>query len=544
MHVFGNLPYSRSVRNIELRIAAWVGLGILLVTADAGAAVVAFDVAPSDGILTSATVEGFEFTSQHFHLFGDGHFASNGTTYVGYEANRGFPITMSPTGSVTFTLLTLDGAEALTGDVSRPPADAIGVLGYKADGTTVSAQLPLDGIHDGGSTGSANDFQSFALPASFSGLTSVYFYGIRSDSQDGGIALDNLVVEIGAPIPGAADCSATSTGETALNDLAGGSYGGFTGGLYPSGMNVRPANHEAAGLQIASEIRPLDSQGQVDTGNGHIGFISIGMGSTNQEFEVFEFDSSADAFRDPRITTVNGAQSGQSAFQWSDPNGTAWSQLDAAVASKGLSNAQVQVAWIKLTVDGADVGGWASYPPFPATAMLLQSKLKQVVQNLKRRYPNVKIAYLSSLPYGNYATNGTSPEPVVYEDGFGIKWLIEDQINGDPTLRFDGINAEAPYLSWGPYLWADGLGSDGIAGGVPGRLDLMEYSCSDFGPDGMDPSAAGRRKIADQLNVFFNTDTTSGIWYLDPNPPRVNGTPFYADLDGIDDYLEVADAIV
>jgi hypothetical protein len=70
----------------------------------------------------------------------------------------------------------------------------------------------------------------------------------------------------------------------------------------------------------------------------------------------------------------------------------------------------------------------------------------------------------------------------------------------------------------------------------------MEYSCSDFGWDGMDPSPAGSRKIADQLNVFFNTDTTSRVWYLDPNPPQVNGTPFYAALDGIDDYLQVADS--
>ena len=46
----------------------------------------------------------------------------------------------------------------------------------------------------------------------------------------------------------------------------------------------------------------------------------------------------------------------------------------------------------------------------------------------------MKVAYLSSRLYGKYATNGLFPEPVAYEDGFGIKWLIEDQINGDPAL--------------------------------------------------------------------------------------------------------------
>ena len=83
----------------------------------------------------------------------------------------------------------------------RPAAEAIGVVGYRADGTTVSAQFRLDGIHDGAAAGSANDFQPFTLPEGFSNLTSVLFYGLRDDGRDGGIAVDNLNIDTGEPAP-------------------------------------------------------------------------------------------------------------------------------------------------------------------------------------------------------------------------------------------------------------------------------------------------------------------------------------------------------
>ena len=39
-----------------------------------------------------------------------------------------------------------------------------------------------------------------------------------------------------------------------------------------------------------------------------------------------------------------------------------------------------------------------------------------------------------------------------------MKWLIEDQINGTSELNYDPNAGEvnAPWVAWGPYLWADG----------------------------------------------------------------------------------------
>ena len=51
-------------------------------------------------------------------------------------------------------------------------------------------------------------------------------------------------------------------------------------------------------------------------------------------------------------------------------------------------------------------------------------------------------------------------------------------------------------MSWGPYLWADGLGSDRVVGGIPGRRDGLEWRCSDFNSDGIHPSASGRQRVS------------------------------------------------
>lgn len=55
-----------------------------------------------------------------------------------------------------------------------------------------------------------------------------------------------------------------------LIDFGEGTYRGYQGGLYPDGSNQRPSNHNAAGLTIAKNVKPLDSEGNNDGTNGKI----------------------------------------------------------------------------------------------------------------------------------------------------------------------------------------------------------------------------------------------------------------------------------
>lgn len=302
-----------------------------------------------------------------------------------------------------------------------------------------------------------------------------------------------------------------------LNDLGSNEYirldgtqTGFYGGLYPGGMNMRPAQHETAGVMISEQIKPLDEFGQIDLLNGEIVFISVGMSNTKFEFDGFISLVNADSSINSNLFLLNGAQGSQVSNRWADPNGKGWDRLEILLQDAGLSPLQVQVAWVNLTQFG--------YGDFPEKAQSLQADLEAVDRNLKSKFPNIKIAYYSSRTRAYLYWDGLSPEPTAFETGFAVKWMIEDQINGNPDLNFDPSSGSvvAPYLSWGPYLWIDGLNP---------RSDGLIWTQNDVQDDCVHPSDSGVQKVANQMMNFFKTDTASKSWFLtNPNAPSATPT--------------------
>jgi hypothetical protein len=288
-----------------------------------------------------------------------------------------------------------------------------------------------------------------------------------------------------------------STGLVPLIDLGSGTYQGFEGGLYSGGSNTPPQQHLADALAQAALIVPRDASGASDPGCGLIGMISIGMSNTTHEFAVFERQEDASAARSPRVVILTCSQGGQDAAIVANPSAPYWALVQERVDAAGLTNAQVQVAWLKEAL-------LDDPPGFPATAMVLKDDLAAIVRILRDTFPNLRLCYLSSRTYGGYS--GAHPEPISYETGFAVKWLIEDQIGGDPALNWDpsGGPVEAPLCLWGPYLWADGA--------TP-RSDGLTWCQSDFENDGTHPSPAGEQKVADLLTSFFAGDPTAQPWY-------------------------------
>ncbi|MEQ1834339.1 MAG: DNRLRE domain-containing protein, partial [Candidatus Eisenbacteria bacterium] len=141
-------------------------------------------------------------------------------------------------------------------------------------------------------------------------------------------------------------------------------------------------------------------------------------------------------------------------------------------------------------------------------AEALRDTFVRVVQNIHDKYPNLAICYVSSRIYGGYAAQGgLNPEPQAYESGFAVKWLIEQQIAGDPALNFDPAlgPVRAPLLLlWGPYLWANGT--------LP-RSDGLVWTSNDLETDRVHPSPAGEQQVARLLSQFFATDTTAASWW-------------------------------
>ncbi len=299
----------------------------------------------------------------------------------------------------------------------------------------------------------------------------------------------------GPPSPGA---PTKWTGHlTPLTELGAEKYKGEDGGLYGGGKNEPPPAHLAAALRESAKIQPLDTDGK-PAKDGKVVLLSVGMSNTTQEFSRFKQQADRDPAKSPQLVIVDGAQGGQTGTRWADLKTPLWIEVENRLQRAGVSPQQVQVVWMKQAEAGP-----ANLGEFPRHALVLKTNLVASLQNLKAKFPNLRVAYLSSRTYGGYATTQLNPEPFAYETAFAPRWLILDQVAGKPELNFDTARGpvKSPLLLWGPYLWADGA--------TPRKADGFFYQQEDFGGDGTHPSNAGQQKVAERLLKFLKSDPTA-----------------------------------
>lgn len=317
------------------------------------------------------------------------------------------------------------------------------------------------------------------------------------------------------------------------------------GGLYGGGKNEPPEAHQSAAKAQTAKIVPLNADGtpratpaKAPGATGKVVMVSIGMSNTTGQFSAFKERADKDPKKSPNLVLVDGAQGGCPAILWVldrkdllskaeqqqldkdcdswygrealqmlKLKGPIWSKVDDRLKDMGVTAQQVQVLWVKQV----DV-----YPPhwgpFPAHAQKLQASLTQILNIAQTRYPNLKVAYLSSRTYGGYSTKALNPEPYAYESAFTVRWLIQEQIKGaNPMLNYDPAKGtvKAPLLLWGPYLWANGT--------TPRQDDRLVWERSDFMQDGVHPhDKTGVKKVVDMLWKFFTTDANTKTWFLSP----------------------------
>ena len=347
----------------------------------------------------------------------------------------------------------------------------------------------------------------------------------------------------------ASNCAGTTTGLVPVTDLGTGFYQGMQGGLYPGGSNLRPPAHESAGIAIANAMVPLDTLGAPDPTNGRVVFVSIGMSNCTQEFSAFVQKSDADPVRKASVRTLDCALGGQTAQILAQPTSAYWDTVLTRLRGHGASPRQVQVVWLK-DANANPTGGFA------VTRDTLTAQFFRIAQIIKQKLPNAKLCYFASRIYAGYASSTLNPEPYAYENAFSVKQVIARQLSGDPALNFDSAHGAvvAPWLSWGPYVWAAGL--------TP-RSDGLTWVCSELNvADGTHPSATGRAKVADSLLAFVRRDVTTAPWYtlpgtlgvggartarvqliVSPNPSRESSAFAIRGVSGAPWRLEVVDAL-
>ena len=291
------------------------------------------------------------------------------------------------------------------------------------------------------------------------------------------------------------------TSATPLIDFGSATYRGFQGGLYPNISNQRPAAHNAAGITIAQAIKPLNKSGAIDDINGKIIWLSIGMSNATQETQAFLSLMQTFTNKNPKLTLIDGAEGGEDINRINNPAANYWDTVYNRLKNAGLSPVQVQVIWFKEAESQPTDTSFATYPD------ALKIKYRTVMQILKAKFPNLKLCYLSDRIYAGYATSKLNPEPFAWYTGWTVKRLIADQISGDALLNFSGSSPSAAWLSWGPYLWANGA--------TP-RSDGLSWLPTDYQSDGTHPGTSGRQKVAQMLLHFFSTDETTKPWFLKP----------------------------
>lgn len=303
-----------------------------------------------------------------------------------------------------------------------------------------------------------------------------------------------------------------------LNDLGTAPYRwGYYGGLYEDGSNVMAAEHLALGLAAASRIQPLDTDGR-PSADGKIVFLAVGFGETARIMQSFLTVAANDVrVEHGKLVMLNAARDGADYRAWAEWPDATFSRYNAAsvdtLAPAGVTPQQVQVAWVQSVNERSFLPlGVAS-----ADAYRLKTFLSETVRELKKQYPNLRIAYLSSRVYGGYSAINLSPEPFAYENGYSHRWVITTQMEQErmavPEWHWDtrtGLlddtrRAVAPWLAWGPYLWANGA--------MP-REDGLAWLRGDFEADGETLSPSGAVKGAKLLFDFLLHEPTAKSWFL------------------------------
>ncbi len=414
-------------------------------------------------------------------------------------SDNGVSLTGSGVAASAFSIATLanlpTGTQSAAYYVPLQTAGPAGTVTWSlVSGSTLPPGLTLSssGILSGTLNGAALTTYKFALSATDSITNSAprRTYSLVVSAATGANCNDDMF--------SATDGSGLLT---PLDALGTGLYQGFQAGLYPGGVNTRPASFEAFGVAQANAIQALDGNGNPSPTGKYV-LLAIGSSTEQKEMQSFSAFFAADPSKNPKLVFVSGAQGGETVGELMSSTSSYWNSIiNSSLPSAGATANQV----VAVELEAVD----SLSSSFPADAQQIQGEIETVMQIVLTKFPNTKLMYLSPRIYGGYS-NGivtTNPEPWAYEIGFANKWVLADQINGVASINYDPAKGPvlAPWASWANYYWTNGM--------VPNAANLL-YTCQDINPDGTHPNIGGKNKVAQALLNFFKTDVTATPWFL------------------------------
>lgn len=282
-----------------------------------------------------------------------------------------------------------------------------------------------------------------------------------------------------------------------LNDLGKNMYLGYVGGLYPDGLNEPSGQYALDLLEASKAIIPRDGDG-TPSDNGYIVFISLGASTGGKNMTALIEKTNDNPAVNPKLKLMNGNQPAGRAplFTIADSTSEYWAHVFDILKLHNSTPKQVQVVYLE-TDDSVTAR------KFPERPNLIKLKIESCMRTMKAVFPNLKILYVLGRPRTFNIGPAWNTEPSPYYFGWACKWAIEDQINGNDSLKYTGDKALAPMITWGFYQWADSL---------PRKTDGF-YWRRTLSSDGLHANEEGQDSLSSRFQQFLLTDPYASLWY-------------------------------
>jgi len=287
--------------------------------------------------------------------------------------------------------------------------------------------------------------------------------------------------------------------ELPLNDLGANSFFGYTGGLYPDGLNTPSGQYATDLLNISKSIVPLNIFGRPGTDvSSKIVFISLGGSTGGKNMHALIKKTVKNPVTNSKLKLLACNEAGYNAYlnAIADPDNAYWAHVSQIITGNNSTYKQVQIVYLE-TDDST------SKTHFPDRPLEIKKDIETCMRTLKQKFVNLKIVYLLARTRTFGVKNLPNREPLPYFFGWGCKWAIEDQINGVPGTEYKGDNAVAPIMTWGFYQWA---------WSTPRTTDGF-YWLESESSDGLHATSEGQDTLSKRFQNFLLTDKNAKKWY-------------------------------
>ncbi len=274
-----------------------------------------------------------------------------------------------------------------------------------------------------------------------------------------------------------------------INDPDEFMFEGLHSGLYPWGNSLVDNQYKTDYINISQSIGTLNTLG-ANTEVGDIVILSLGPSNPHKIYEGIETAEYNDIGFGENINFINGALGGIDFNDILDFTGSYWMNVDSILQTENTTADQIEVIFcIEDDLLNQDTSITRAYQ--------IKDNYILLLEEIRLKFPNCVLFLVGDKGYNNYSIAQRFAEPRGYLNGWGVKLLVEDYING--------ALPEYPFINWLDYYWADGE--------IP-RWDGLTYSLTDFiGPDYIHLTSAKAYELGVATHEKLKSDPGGMFWY-------------------------------